>query len=235
MHPRAQAFRFARPVPYRPAAEAMERLVDARLAGLIPDTVLFLEHRPVITLGSRGNEAFLLRKPADLEADGVEVVRSTRGGDITYHGPGQLVVYPILALGPGETDTHRYLARLEEAAIRVCADFGIAARRVAGKTGAWTESGKIAAIGVRVRRWVTSHGMSFNVHVDLGYTAWIVPCGLVGDPVASLRSLLGPARPAFDAVRERMRIRLAETLDRTLDWSDDPFPEALHPLAAYRG
>lgn len=234
MIPRAQAFRFNQPIPYQPAAEAMERLVDDRLSGRTPDTVLFLEHQPVVTLGSRGSEAFLLKKPAELEAEGVQVAHATRGGDITFHGPGQLVAYPILALGPGETDMHQYLTRLEEAALLTCADFGVAAFRVPGKTGAWTEKGKIAAIGVRVKRWVTSHGMSFNIGIDLRYTAWIVPCGLVGQPVTSLKQHLGAACPALDAVRERLRLRLAEVMNRQLDWSDGPLPGALQPLAAYR-
>jgi lipoyl(octanoyl) transferase len=232
--PGAQAFRFNRPVPYQPAAEAMERLVDARLANAIPDTVLFLEHQPVVTLGSRGSEAFLLKKPAELAAEGVHVSHASRGGDITFHGPGQLVLYPILALGPSETDMHRYLSSLEEVALRTCADFGVTAFRVPGKTGAWTDKGKLAAIGVRVRRWTTSHGMSFNIDIDLRYTSWIVPCGLVGQPVTTLRQHLGEACPSLAAVRERMRLRFAEVMNRTLEWSDAPLPAALQDLAAYR-
>ncbi len=234
MKTRAQAFRFNQPVPYAPAAEAMERLVDARLAGTIPDTVLFLEHEPVVTLGSRGRDNFLLKTPRELASEGVHVAQASRGGDVTFHGPGQLVLYPVVALGPSETDTHRYLAHLEEIAIRTCADFNIPAFRVLGKTGAWTDKGKIAAIGVRVRRWITSHGMSFNVSIDLRYTSWIVPCGLVGQTVTSLQQQLGEACPPISAVRERIRLRFAEIMNRELDWSDAPLPEALHALAAYR-
>jgi lipoyl(octanoyl) transferase len=234
VNPRAQAFRFNKPVPYQPAAEAMERLVEDRLQNRTPDTVLFLEHQPVVTLGSRGRDSFLLKTPAELEAEGVHVAHATRGGDVTFHGPGQLVMYPILALGPSETDTHRYLASLEETAIRACTDFGVTAFRVPGKTGAWTADGKIAAIGVRVRRWITSHGMSFNISVDLRYTSWIVPCGLVGQPVTSLRQILGEACPALADVREHLRLRLAEVMNRTVEWSDGPLPEALASLAAYR-
>ena len=156
MRPAAQAFAFARPVPYAPAAEAMERLVDARQRNAIPDTVLFLEHEPVVTLGNRGRDNFLLKSPAELAREGVHVAHASRGGDVTFHGPGQLVIYPILALGHGEADAHRYLDRLEETAIRTCADFGVAAFRVPGKTGAWTDLGKIAAIGVRFKRWIAS-------------------------------------------------------------------------------
>lgn len=230
----AQAFRFDRPVPYPPASEAMERLVDARLKDAIPDTVLFLEHEPVVTLGTRGRDQFLLKSPDDLRAEGVHLAHASRGGDVTYHGPGQLVVYPILALTGAEADAHRYLTRLEEAAIRTCADFGVEAFRVPGKTGAWTGLGKIAAIGVRFRRWVTSHGMSFNVSVDLRYTSWIVPCGLVGQPVTSLQRHLPDACPALADVRERLRGHLAETMNRAVEWNAGPLPEALDNLAPYR-
>ena len=234
MRPQAQAFRFARPVPYTPAAEAMERLVESRLRNEIPDTVLFLEHEPVVTLGNRGSADFLIKSPEELAKEGVQVAHAKRGGDVTYHGPGQLVVYPILALAGPEADAHRYLSCLEETAIRTCADFGMAAFRVQGKTGAWTDRGKIAAIGVRFKRWVASHGMSFNVSVDLGYTAWIVPCGLVGQPVTSLKVHLADACPPLSEVRERLLARLAETMKRTIEWNDGPFPPALESLAAYR-
>lgn len=234
MRPRAQAFRFDRPVPYPPAAAAMERLVDARLRGDIPDTVLFLEHEPVVTLGNRGRDQFLLKSPEELKRAGVAVVKASRGGDVTYHGPGQLVIYPILALGASEADAHGYLSNLEETAIRVCADFGIPAFRIPEKTGAWTDRGKIAAIGVRFRRWVTSHGMSFNVSVDLGYTSWIVPCGLVDQPVTSLRQHLSNVCPSLPAVRERLLLRLAEVMKRDVEWSEAPLPEALEELAPFR-
>ncbi|MFO7534568.1 MAG: lipoyl(octanoyl) transferase LipB [Kiritimatiellia bacterium] len=230
----AQAFRFDKPVPYPPAAKAMDRLVEARLQGLIPDTLLFLEHEPVITFGSRGRNQFLLKPAEELEREGVQLVQSTRGGDITYHGPGQLVVYPILALKGAEADSHRYMHNLEEAAIRTCSDYSLQAFRVPGKTGAWTDQGKIAAMGVRLRRWITSHGMSFNVSVDLGYTAWIVPCGLAGQRVTSLKERLAETCPSVPAVRERLNMHLAETLDRETAWSDGPLPEALRDLAPYR-
>jgi lipoyl(octanoyl) transferase len=232
--PRAQAFRFRRPVPYPPAAEAMDRLVEARLKDLVPDTVLFLEHEPVITLGNRGSDQFLLKTPDDLKREGVHLAQATRGGDVTYHGPGQLVVYPILELGPAETDTHRYMANLEETAIRTCADFGVTACRVPGKTGAWTDQGKIAAMGVRLRRWITSHGMSFNVTVDLSYTTWIVPCGLVGQPVTTLQQLLGKDCPTLDDVCEHLFRHLGEVMGRDMAWSEAPLPEPLAGLAGYR-
>ena len=234
MRPAAQAFAFARPVPYPPAAQAMERLVEARQQNAIPDTVLFLEHEPVVTLGNRGRDHYLLKSPAELAQEGVHVAHASRGGDVTFHGPGQLVIYPVFALGPGEADAHRYLDRLEETAIRTCADFGVAAFRVPGKTGAWTDLGKIAAIGVRFRRWITSHGMSFNVTVDLRYTSWIVPCGLVGLPVTSLQQHRPDSCPGLPEVRERLLVRLAETMRRTVAWSDGPLPDALADLTPYR-
>ncbi len=231
--PPAQAFRFDRPVPYPPAAVAMERLVDARLKNAVPDTVLFLEHEPVVTLGSRGRDQFLLKSPGDLQREGVHVAHASRGGDVTYHGPGQIVMYPVFALTGAEADAHAYLARLEETAIRTCADFGVLAGRVPGKTGAWTDLGKIAAMGVRFRRWITSHGMSFNVSVDLRYTSWIVPCGLVGQPVTSLARHLPDRCPALSDVREQLRLHLAEVMGREIDWNSGPLPEALAGLAAF--
>jgi lipoate-protein ligase B len=231
--PRAQAYRFDKPVPYPPAAKAMERLVDARLKDLVPDTVLFLEHEPVVTLGNRGRDQFLLKSPDALRAEGVHVEHASRGGDVTYHGPGQLVMYPVFALTGTEADAHRYLAALEETAIRTCADYGVSAFRVDGKTGAWTDLGKIAAIGVRFRRWITSHGMSFNVSVDLRYTSWIVPCGLVGQPVTSLKRHLPDTCPPLSHVRERLRVNLGEVMNRDVEWHEGPLPDALAGLAAF--
>jgi len=195
---------FERPIPYARAAALQERLVAARLEDRVPDVVLALEHTPVVTLGSRAKAEHVLRSAADLAARGVDLVTSSRGGDVTYHGPGQLVLYPILKLGGREADAHGHLANLEEIAIRTAADFGIAAFRRPGLTGAWTRAGKLAAIGVRFRRWVAFHGMSFNVAPDLAGFSLIVPCGLAGEPVTSLAALLGPDCPTLPAVRARM-------------------------------
>ncbi len=233
MTPQAQAFRFDRPIPYPLASDAMERLVEARLKGAIPDTVLFLEHEPVVTLGNRGRDQFLLKSPDDLRQEGVHVAHATRGGDVTYHGPGQLIMYPVFALTGTEADAHRYLANLEETAIRTCADFGVPAFRVPGKTGAWTDLGKIAAIGVRFRRWITSHGLSFNVSVDLRYTSWIVPCGLVGQPITSLQRHLPDACPSLPEVRERLRLHVGEVMKRDVEWNPGPLPEALAGLSEF--
>lgn len=200
----AWAFFFSEPVPYLEAVRLQERLHAARCLENIPDAVLFLEHPPVITLGARGRTEHLVADVAQLREMGIECHQASRGGDVTYHGPGQLVIYPILRLGTHEADAHSYLSNLEEIAIRTAADFGVRAFRRAGMNGAWTESGKIAAIGFRLKRWVTLHGMSFNVAPNLSHFSLIVPCGLHGEPVTSLKAILGDRCPALAEVRERM-------------------------------
>jgi lipoate-protein ligase B len=132
---------------------------------------------------------------------GIAVETSPRGGDITYHAPGQLILYPILQLRDAEADVHAYVHQLEEIAIQTAARFGVTAYRRAGKTGAWTDRGKLAAIGVRFKRWVSSHGMSLNVNMDLAGFDTIIPCGLRGEPVTSLKALLGAECPSMEAVR----------------------------------
>ena len=171
----------ADPVRYADGVRFQEALVAARQADQIPDTVLFLQHQPVITLGRRGRTQHLLASPEVLARHGVDLVTASRGGDVTYHGPGQLVIYPILKLGSAEADAHGYLHNLEEVAVRTAADFGVTAYRRAGMNGAWTDSGKIAAIGFYLKRWVTMHGMRFNVDLDLAGFQFIVGCGLVGE------------------------------------------------------
>ncbi|MFH0909721.1 MAG: lipoyl(octanoyl) transferase LipB [bacterium] len=211
-----RALFFSRPVAYGDGVCLQEKLHAQRLAGEIPDTVLFLEHEPVITLGRRGRDNFLLVSEADLARRGIEVVHASRGGDVTYHGPGQIVVYPILKLGTNEADSHGYLWNLEEIAIRTAGDFGVKAFRREGKSGAWTDAGKIAAIGFQLKRWITLHGMSFNVDVDLAGFQAIVPCGLVGEPVASLKTILGDHCPTVVQVRESMKKHFEEVCGRRL-------------------
>ena len=206
---------FDDPVPYTTGVRIQESLVQARLAGSVPDTVLYLQHLPVITLGHQGREQHLLVDRTTLKRRGIEIAHASRGGDVTYHGPGQLVVYPILALGREEADAHGYLHNLEELAIRTAADFGVRAWRREGKTGAWTDQGKLAAIGIRLKRWITFHGMSFNVDVDLSYTQLIVPCGLVGEPVTSLKAILGERCPGMQAVRASMSRHFADVCRRS--------------------
>lgn len=228
----ARAFYLSRPIPYGVMSRVQDELLDARIRDEIPDTVFFLEHTPVVTLGRRGRDACLKLPPDQYEARRIDLHTSSRGGDATYHAPGQLVIYPIIRLGEKEADAHGYLFNLEEMAIRTAAAFDVAAFRREGKSGAWTSAGKIAAIGFRLKRWVTSHGMSFNVNLELGGFHTIIPCGLAGEPVASLRVLLADRCPAVSDVREIMCRHFSEICDRpvsvqSLDLSNEPDPDTL--------
>jgi lipoyl(octanoyl) transferase len=214
---KAWAVTFDSPVAYDHGVHLQESIHALRLAGTIPDVVLFLEHRPVVTLGARGRTQALLATPARLKELGIDFAHASRGGDVTFHGPGQLVMYPILKLGEHEADSHSYLTNLEEIAIRTAADFGVKAYRRKGMNGAWTDQGKLAAIGFRLKRWVTLHGMSFNVCPDLAGFSTIVPCGLKGEPVSSLRAILGAKCPKLAAVREAMMRNFSEICGRPLE------------------
>jgi lipoyl(octanoyl) transferase len=201
-------------VPYGEALALQRTLVDERRAGLIGDTLLLLEHPHVVTLGVRGDggRSHLLATPDTLGARGVELHETGRGGDITYHGPGQLVGYPILDLKPDRCDVHRYVRDLEEVLIRTASDYGIDAGRIAGLTGVWVGDEKLAAIGVRIARWITSHGFAFNVATNLDYFKLIVPCGISDRGVTSLSRLLG--RPITTAeVAARMVDHFANVFD----------------------
>jgi lipoyl(octanoyl) transferase len=180
-------------VPYGEALKLQRELVEERRAGRIPDLLLLLQHPPVITLGVKGDggRSNVLAAPARLAELGIEVSETGRGGDVTYHGPGQIVGYPILDLRPDRCDVHRYVRDLEEVMIRVCADYGVAAGRISGLTGAWIGAGKIGAIGVRISRWITSHGFAFNVSTDLAHFQLIVPCGISDHGVTSLEQATG--------------------------------------------
>jgi lipoyl(octanoyl) transferase len=178
-------------VTYADALELQKRLVEQRKADEIPDQLLLLEHPPVITLGvkTRNDRSHVLASETELAAQGVEIFETGRGGDVTYHGPGQLVGYPIIDLKPDRCDVHRYVRDLEEVLIRAAATFGISAGRSEGQSGAWVGNDKLAAIGVRIARWVTSHGFALNVTTDLSHFDLIVPCGLTGKGVTSLERL----------------------------------------------
>jgi lipoyl(octanoyl) transferase len=180
-------------VPYAAAVEMQRALVEERKAGRVPDLLLLLEHPHVITLGVKLDAArsHLLATPELLTARQVEIHESGRGGDITYHGPGQLVAYPILDLKPDRCDVHRYVRDLEEVMIRAAGDFGIRAGRLKGLTGAWVGADKLGAIGVRISRWVTSHGFALNVTTELDYFNLIVPCGITSGGVTSLTQAAG--------------------------------------------
>ena len=186
---------------YRDAWQRQDELVSARLAGTAPDTLVFTEHEPVYTLGvRRGAEQHLVWTPPQLATQGIEVVSTNRGGDITYHGPGQIVGYPIVSLDT-RRDLHAYLRFLEQVLIDTVARHGLVAARREGKTGIWLGPRKIAAIGVAVKRWVTHHGFALNVTTNLSHFAGIVPCGIVDGTVTSLAAELGPRCPALEEVR----------------------------------
>ena len=178
-------------VSYADGLELQRALVDDRKAGRIPDTLLLLQHPHVLTIGvKKDGRQHILAAPELLAARGVEVFETGRGGDVTYHGPGQLVGYPIIDLNPHRRDVHLYVRDLEAVMIGVCADYGLTAGRVKGMSGAWLGDAKIGAIGVRISRWVTSHGFAFNVTTDLDFFSLIVPCGIADKAVTSLASQL---------------------------------------------
>jgi len=190
-------------VPYAEGVALQQRLVEERRRGEIPDTLLLLEHPHVITLGVKvhHDRSHVVASADELARRGVEVHESGRGGDVTYHGPGQLVGYPIFDLSPDRQDLHRYVRDIEEALIQALARFGVTAGRIPGLTGVWVGDDKVAAIGVRISRWITSHGFALNVGTDLDYFGLIVPCGITDHGVTSLSRLLG--RPmAVDEVEE---------------------------------
>jgi len=201
-------------VPYAEGLELQARLVAERQAGRVPDTLLLLEHDPVFTLGRNARAENVLFPEEALRARGFEVFESGRGGDVTYHGPGQVVGYPILDLAPDRCDVHRYVRDLEEVMIRACADYGVAASRLAGMTGTWVGERKVGAIGVRIARWVTSHGFALNVSTDLAPFSLIVPCGIRGRGVTSLMSLGRSATVA--EVTDRLAIHVAAVFGRAL-------------------
>lgn len=195
---------------YQQAANLQVELVHERREGLIPDLLLLLQHPHVITMGSSAKEAHVLLTSEELGERGIHLRTSGRGGDVTYHGPGQIVGYPILDLKPARCDLHRYLRDLEEVMIRVLADFGLKAGRKEGLTGAWVGDRKIGAIGVRVSSgWITSHGFALNVNPDLRYFETIVPCGIEEFGVGSIASELG--RPIeVGPVEARVAVRFRE-------------------------
>ena len=201
-------------VPYAEALALQRSLVDDRRAERIGDLLLLVEHEHALTVGARGDggRSHILVTPEALAARGVDVYETGRGGDITYHGPGQVVGYPIIDLRPDRCDVHRYVRDLEEVLVRVAADFGIEGSRVPGLTGVWVGGDKLAAIGVRIARWITSHGFAFNVTTDLSFFDLIVPCGIADRGVTSL-ARLGCAASKAD-VEGRLIARFAEVFER---------------------
>lgn len=204
-------------VPYAAASEMQRALVEERRAGRVPDLLLLLEHPHVITLGVKTEAArsHLIATPDVLASRHVEVHESGRGGDITYHGPGQIVGYPIMDLRPDRCDVHKYVRDLEDVMIRTSADFGLDAARIQGLSGAWVGAEKIGAIGVRIARWITSHGFAFNVTTDLEFFRLIVPCGIESGGVTSLSRATGRSISMADAEAAIVR-NFAAVFDRTV-------------------
>ena len=205
---------------YEPAYQAqmshLDQVLAARNAGNpIPGFLIFVEHDPVITISRRAGAAnHLIASPQLLAQRGVTLAETDRGGDITYHGPGQLVAYPILDLNALNLGLHAYMRLLEQAVIDTCAAFGVPTHRDPAATGVWTEKGdaKIAAMGVRVRRWISLHGLALNVTTNLPNFQLIVPCGL-DRPVTSLQQELGPACPTMDQAKTALRNSLARLIE----------------------
>lgn len=181
-------------VRYADGLELQRALVEDRRRDRIPDTLLLLQHPHVVTIGvKKDGRAHIIATPEQLQARGVEVFETGRGGDVTYHGPGQIVGYPIIDLNPDRRDVHKYVRDLEEVMIRVCADYDVVAGRSKGFSGSWVSDAKIGAIGVRISRWVTSHGFAFNVTTDVDFFNLIVPCGIADRGVTSLAKETGRA------------------------------------------
>ena len=202
-------------IPYADGLELQRQLVDDRKADRIPDTLLLLQHPHVLTIGvKKDGRSHILATPERLASLGVDVHETGRGGDVTYHGPGQIVGYPIIDLNPDRRDVHRYVRDLEEVMIRVSADYGLFADRVKGFSGAWIGDEKIGAIGVRISRWITSHGFAFNVTTDIDFFNLIVPCGITDRGVTSLAAKLGRA-PAIPEVEDRFVDHFAAVFARS--------------------
>jgi lipoyl(octanoyl) transferase len=197
-------------VPYAEALTLQRELVEERRANRVPDLLLLLQHPPVITLGVKGDggRSNVLVSDERLAELGVEISETGRGGDVTYHGPGQIVGYPILDLKPDRCDVHRYVRDLEEVMIRVCADYGVTADRIKGLTGTWVGNEKIGAIGVRISRWITCHGFAFNVSTSLDHFQLIVPCGIADHGVTSLEKASG-RQLAIEDVEDRVATQFA--------------------------
>ena len=206
-------------LPYAAACALQHHLVEARKAGAIPDILLFCEHPHVITLGRNGNRKNLRASDHLLSQMNVTFHETNRGGDITYHGPGQIVGYPILDLTEHRRDVRWYVQQLEETMIRASADFGITAARVTDRHGIWVQSPageeKLAALGVHLSRWVTSHGFAYNVATDLRYFDLIVPCGIAGKRATSLERVLDRAVRA-DEVQPKLAAHFGELFERKM-------------------
>jgi lipoyl(octanoyl) transferase len=208
-------------VEYAEAHRLQRELQARRIAGEVDDCVLLLEHPPVLTLGRAAKREHVLAAPETLLELGISVHEVGRGGDVTYHGPGQLVAYPIIDLRPDRQDVRKYVWSLEETMIRTCADLGLSAARVRGLNGAWIEDRKVGAVGVRISRWVTMHGLALNADSDLAHFALIVPCGIRGKSVTSISHEIG-RRVGVAEVVEPLAHHFARLYETRVEWCDAP-------------
>lgn len=212
-------------VEYAEAHRLQRRILEKRIAGEVGDCVLLLEHPPVLTLGRSAKGEHVLAPREILEARGISVHDVGRGGDVTYHGPGQLVAYPIIDLKPDRRDVRKYVWSLEETMIRACEDFELSASRIAGLNGAWIGERKVGAVGVRISKWVTMHGFALNVDSDLDHFGLIVPCGIRGKGVTSISNELGRTVGAAELLEPVAR-HFAEIHRSDVEWRDGP-PEGV--------
>ena len=208
-------------ISYSECFSLQQKLVKQRLAGEIEDTLLLLEHTPVITLGVAGGEDSLLSSPEKLEQLGIEMFRTDRGGNVTYHGPGQLVGYPIFDLRQHGKDVHLFLRNLEQTVVDVLGDYGIAGETMPPLTGVWVGGEKICSIGVAVRRWISYHGFALNINPNFEHWSLIHPCGLAGKQVTSIERLTD-RKPDMDDVKRRVVAKIAQVFDMeavpTTEW-----------------
>ncbi len=213
-------------IAYDDAYHLQQKLLYERLNNRIEDTLLLLEHPPTITVGKSGKLENVLASPAQLAEEGVSLVFTDRGGDVTYHGPGQIVGYPIFDLRERGRDAHQYLHNLEEVLIRTLNDFAISSGRDSGHAGVWVKDEEIAAIGLSIRKWVAMHGFALNVNTDLARFSLINPCGFTNRKATSMAHLLGQEIP-MEAVRERLLAHFSEIFDVQLELRTD-IPERYH-------
>lgn len=209
-------------VPYNDAWRLQLNQVQKIISGQAGATIFFLEHLPVVTIGRRGKDEHLLYPEAALKEKGIECCRIDRGGDVTYHGPGQLVVYPMLPLAGPDRDIHLFLRNLEEVGLRILTDYGVTGSRIPGLTGVWVDEKKIMAVGVGVKKWVTFHGLAFNFANNLEGFDLIIPCGIIDKGVTSLHLLLSRDITRKE-IEERFRFHFSEVFHLKLEEAVDPF------------
>ena len=226
--PRRCELRDLGPMEWGEAFHLQQHLIAQRKAGEIPDQLLIVEHPHVVTVGRNGHESHVLASREVLDRAGIGFFETDRGGDVTYHGPGQIVGYPILDLREWKRDVHAYVRTLEQVLIDMLADFAIEANRIEGLTGVWVDGAKVAAIGVHLSRWITSHGFALNLDPDLTYFQYIVPCGLT-KPVTSMERL--GARASRAEVTRRIAVHFERLFDYQLhDFNSNTFRK--EPAAA---